>query len=95
LINKITASAAEGFAYMMKVNKRAKLIGNRTAGAFLGGTIARISSWAMMLFPYTDLVLDGNRLEGKGVGPDIPIATEYGPVGGDLVLKEALKVLTE
>lgn len=49
----------------------------------------------MMLFPYTDLVLDGNRLEGKGVEPDIPIATEYGLDGGDLVLKEALKVLTE
>jgi carboxyl-terminal processing protease len=95
LINKKTASAAEGFSYMMKANKRATLIGNRTAGAYLVGGIARISSWAMLLFPVTDLVLDNNRLEGKGVEPDITVTMEYDPNGEDLVLNEALKTLTE
>jgi carboxyl-terminal processing protease len=93
LVGKGTVSAKETFTYMMKASKRAKIVGSRTAGALLGAGSFRISSWAILTVPRVNVLLDGNRIEGLGIEPDILVETEYGPDGEDLVLREALRAL--
>jgi carboxyl-terminal processing protease len=94
LINENTGSAKEVFTYMMKASKRATLVGSRTAGMLLTGTGVRINSWAILLIPCRNVLLDGNRIEGVGIEPDIAVKAEYGPDGEDLVIHEALRILT-
>jgi carboxyl-terminal processing protease len=88
-----TVSAKEVFAYIMKASRRAKLVGNRTAGKLLTGNAVRINSWAIMLIPQRDVILDGSRIEGAGIEPDIAVDAEYGPDGKDMVLEEAMRIL--
>jgi carboxyl-terminal processing protease len=95
LIGEGTGSAKEVFAHMMKASKRAKLVGRRTAGKLLTGNAVRINSWAIMLIPQSDVLLDGKRIEGAGIEPDIVLKTEYGPNGEDRVVDEALQALTQ
>jgi len=95
LINGGTRSAKETLAYMLKTSGRATLIGTRTAGKLLGSGQFRISDWAILQVPVVDVWLDGKRLEGVGVEPDIEVKTEFDPSGEDLVLKEALKALSK
>jgi carboxyl-terminal processing protease len=93
LVGKHTVSAKEIFTYIMKASKRAKIVGQRTAGALLVSYPFRISSWAILSIPCRDYLIDGHRIEGVGIEPDIPVETEYGADGEDLVIKEALRVL--
>lgn len=94
LANGGTVSAGEVFVYMMKASKRAKIVGSRTAGKLLTGNVARISSWSILLFPWKNVLLDGNRIGGTGIEPDFDVKLDYGPNGEDLVLQEGLRLLT-
>ncbi len=84
LINQGTRSAKEFFAYELKKTHRAILVGTNTAGAFLGANAVRIGDDGLLEIPVADLNVDGKRLEGVGVSPDIiekPMET-YGPKDG-------------
>jgi len=95
LINEGTRSAKESFAFQIKKTNRGLLLGATTAGAFLGAGGFPISVDSYLELPIVDLSLDGVRLEGVGVSPDIPVSAEdtYGP--NDKQLTKALEVLTE
>lgn len=93
LINGGTRSAKEVFSCLMKSTKRGTLIGSRTACKVLGCQEFRIADWAILQVPVVDLLIDGKRLEGTGVEPDIEVKPEYGPNGEDLILNEALRFL--
>ena len=94
LVNEGTRSAKESFSYMLNKSKRATLVGSRTAGKLLGATPIRISDWAILEVPRVNILLDGKRLEGVGIEPDILVKPEYSVDGEDMALKEALKILT-
>jgi carboxyl-terminal processing protease len=73
LIDGGTRSAKELLAYSLRRAGRARLVGARTAGAVLASNAYPIGDRALLLLPVADLVVDGQRLEGRGVEPDVAI----------------------
>ena len=94
LINGGSRSAKEVFSAIIKKSGRGKLIGQTTAGHVLGTFPQRIADWAYLEIPMVDVKVDGTRIEGSGVKPDIEVTPEYAPDGTDRVLQEALRQLT-
>lgn len=95
LINEGSRSAKEVLSQIFKTSKRATLIGKTTAGHVLGTSPMPIDDWAFLEIPMVDVIVDGVRLEGVGVSPDIKIDPEYDRDGNDLVLKKALEQLSK
>jgi len=95
LINKGTRSAKEFFSYQFKKTKRATLVGTPTAGAFLGASMVPIGKDSILELPVVNLRVDGQRLEGVGVAPDIVVepSDTYGE--NDAQFREAKRVLME
>jgi carboxyl-terminal processing protease len=95
LINRGTRSAKESFAYQIKKTGRGPLVGTTTAGAFLGAGGFPMGSDGYLELPVVDLALDGKRLEGVGVSPDIVVeaADTYGT--NDAQLQRALELLED
>ena len=79
LINGGSRSAKEFFTYQLKKTRRAIVVGTTTAGAFLGAGKVDIGQDGMLELAIVGLKVDGKRLEGPGVSPDIevPIAHAY------------------
>ncbi len=94
LINGGTRSAKEFFAFQMRKSKRAKLVGTRTAGAFLAAGGFPIGSDGYLELPILNLKADGVKLEGKGVEPDISVEPESTYSENDAQLLAAEKELT-
>ncbi len=74
VINNGTRSAKEYLSYVLKKTGRATLVGTRTAGAFLGAIGFPIGADGFLELPVLNLSLDGTRLEGRGVSPDVEVA---------------------
>lgn len=93
LINGGTRSAKEFFAYQIKKSGRGTLVGTTTAGAFIGAGGYRIGSDGFLEVPLVDLTLDGKRLEGVGVPPDVRVEAHdtYDP--GDRQVQRGIEVL--
>jgi C-terminal processing protease CtpA/Prc len=82
LVDSDSASASEIFARVMQIEKRAKVIGDVTAGKVMEGVflnlasvrgVATVSVFGLEL-TVADLVMsDGQRLEGAGVVPDMAL----------------------
>jgi len=93
LINGGTRSAKELLSLQIKNRHRGMLIGSTTAGNVLGANPIRVSEWAYLEIPAVDIIVDGVRLEGKGVAPDIAVPPMNDGSGGDLALERALQWL--
>ena len=57
------------------------LVGTKTAGFFLGASGRPIGEDGLVMVPVVDLKVDGKRLEGVGVAPDLAVEPmdSYGP----------------
>ena len=75
LINEGVRSGKEALAYQFKKSNRATLIGTKTKGAFsVGRGIFNKEKQPYFLFLATaELLLDGNKIEGLGISPNIHI----------------------
>ena len=96
LTSPATASAAEIFSHVLQYNRRATVVGQRTAGAVIVTFPHWLPGGGRLQVPYTDYVgLDGQRLEGRGVTPDqlTPVTLAGLRSGIDSELAAALKVL--
>ena len=72
MINSETASAAEGFAWMMKGLKSVTLVGEPTAGALLGGEpFALPGGWRLTVPTHASWGPDGKRYVDQSVRPDV------------------------
>lgn len=91
LINEGTRSGKEALAFQFKKSHRGILVGTTTAGAFTGGT-CRFHDGFVVYMPYTGpILLDGQRLEGVGVAPDVRIDDPVDrPTAGDPQLDGAI-----
>jgi len=90
LINGGSRSGKELLAYYFKKTGRGLLIGERTAGYVCGGSWERISEDSMLLYCAGMVVVDGKRLEGVGVEPDIYVPFDIRFAGGrDIQLERA------
>src|SRR6266566_2030946 len=78
LTSNVTVSAAEALAYNLKYLKRAKVIGETSAGAANPGRVTRINNLFAAFIPnrHGMNVVTGTNWEGTGVPIDIPSAAE-------------------
>jgi len=74
LINGGSRSGKEAVAYSIKKNKLGTLVGQSTAGAVIAGRAFLLSDRSLLLLAVADIRVDGERLEGHGVAPDVPVA---------------------
>lgn len=94
LVNQGSRSGKEILAYGFKKYKLGTLIGTKTAGAVVGGSPFLLSDGNLLYLAVVDVLVDSERLEGKGVVPDIevPFVLEYAQ-GKDPQLEKSVEVL--
>lgn len=94
LINAKTASAAEVLAGALKDNKRAVIIGEKSAGRGSVRTVFSINDYKMEIPVALALTPKGRAIEGSGIDPDKLVTdttTNFSPAQvGDPVLKAAV-----
>lgn len=94
VINEGTRSGKEALAFQFRKSRRALLVGETTAGAFTGGTVAFRGPFALYVATNGPVLLDGEQIEGTGVAPDIRVEDPLEqPSPGDPQLESALEVL--
>ena len=92
LINRGTRSGKELISFGLKRSKRGTLIGDTTAGYVVGGQFNPLDKRAILYLAVVDFRLDGERLESKGVTPDIKVSDTLGE--SDPVLQRAMDFLS-
>jgi carboxyl-terminal processing protease len=96
LANEGTRSGKEVLTYGFKKYGYGEVVGTRTAGALLAGRTFYLSDGSLLLIAVSDVAVDGERLEGKGVAPtiEVPFDIRYA-AGADPQLDRAVDVLTQ
>ena len=93
LINGGSRSGKEVVAFAVQKQKIGTLIGERTAGAVLGGSPFLLQDRSVLFLAVEDTLVDGERLEGRGVAPDVEVADDLPFAGGrDPQLDKAFKL---
>lgn len=72
IIDEGTRSGMELFAYALKKNG-IPLVGSKTAGALVAGRGFMLPDDSLLVLAVADVTVDGGRLEGKGVEPDVTV----------------------
>ncbi len=94
LVNGGTRSGKETIAYGAKKLGLARLVGERTAGAYMFGQPFCLSDGSLLVLAAADARVDGERLEGRGVVPDIEVPFDFRYAAGkDAQLARALDVV--
>lgn len=95
LTNGRSTSGKELFAYGFKKLGIGKIIGETTAGAVVAGRIFELSSGDVLYLAVNDVTVDGQRIEGIGVTPDIVVRRDITlPPQEDPQLQKAIEVLS-
>ena len=93
LINGGTRSGKELVSYALKKHRLATLVGRRTAGAVVGGSCFLLSDRSLLYLAVADSRVDGERLEGVGVAPDVEVEDALPYAGGaDPQMEKALEM---
>jgi carboxyl-terminal processing protease len=96
LINGGTRSGKEVLAYGFRKYGYGKVVGTRSAGAVLAGRAFLMSNGSLLLLAVADVSVDGERLEGRGVAPDITVAFDVRYAQGqDPQLDRAVDLLAQ
>ncbi len=96
LIDGGSRSGKEVVAHGLQKHSRAVLVGERTAGAVLAGQPFLLSDGSLLFLAVQDIRVDGERLEGVGVSPDVAVPAELPYAEGrDLQLERALDAAVE
>jgi carboxyl-terminal processing protease len=96
LIDGGSRSGKELVARALQRSRRAVLVGERTAGAVLAGRPFLLRDGSLLFLAVSDIEIDGERLEGIGVTPDLAVAAELPYAEGrDPQLERALDVALE
>ena len=96
LVDETSRSGKEVLAYGFKKIKIGPVVGARTAGAVLAGQLFPLMDGTALYLAVSDVRVDGERLEGVGIAPDIevPFQLPYAN-GSDPRLERALSVAAE
>jgi carboxyl-terminal processing protease len=91
LINQGTRSGKEVVSYALQKHGWATLVGARSAGAVMGGRSFLLSDRSLLYLAVADFRVNGRKLEGVGVKPDVEVKDELPYAGGkDPQLEKAL-----
>lgn len=95
LIDAGVRSGSELLAYTIQRDGYGPLIGETSAGAVVGGSPFLLPNGSLLYVAVVDLAVDGERLEGVGVAPDIavPFPLPYA-AGRDPQMDRALEEAT-
>ncbi len=93
LVDEGTRSGKEVVTYGLK-RRGVRVVGTRTAGALLAGRGFLLSDGSLLVLAVADVRVEGERLEGRGVVPDVvvPFRLPYA-AGHDPQLEAALAEL--
>ena len=69
MIDETASSGKEVLAFGFRKNELGPLIGSRTQGSLLGGSLHLLPGGYALYLATVDVEVDGQRLEGLGVGP--------------------------
>ncbi len=95
LVNERSRSGKEVLAYGFKKYGLGEVIGSRTEGAVLAATAFLMSNGDLLLLAVDDVRVDGQKLEGTGVEPTIPVPFDSSYADGrDPQLDRAIEVLS-
>jgi carboxyl-terminal processing protease len=96
LVDGGTRSGKEVVADAVKRHHLGTLVGERTAGAVVAGRPFLLSDGSLLYLAVSDVLVDGEHLEGNGVLPDVPVAADLPYAEGrDPQLQRALEVAAE
>jgi carboxyl-terminal processing protease len=73
LVDRSSRSGKEILAYAAKKYKTAQVLGDTTAGMVLAGSLFPLSNGDRLYLAVMDTYVDGERIEGHGVAPDVYI----------------------
>ena len=73
LINARVRSGKETLVFGFKQLERGPVIGQPTAGAVTAGALRFLPDHSLLYLAVGDVLVDGQRLEGKGVTPTLPV----------------------
>jgi carboxyl-terminal processing protease len=73
LVDGGTRSGKELVSRALQKSRRATLVGERTAGAVVAGQVLPLSDGSLLFLAVQDILVDGERLEGVGVKPEIEV----------------------
>ncbi|MGE0495795.1 MAG: S41 family peptidase [Vulcanimicrobiota bacterium] len=94
LIDGSVSSGKELLAHAFKRSRRGLLVGEKTRGAVLGGGLHLLPDGHALYLAQADVRVDGERLEGVGVAPDVEVGWNEGPDPlPEAGFRELLKVL--
>jgi carboxyl-terminal processing protease len=92
LVNSGSRSGKEVLAHAVQSQKLGKIVGTPTAGAVLAGRPFPLKDGNLLYLAVADVLVDGRRLEGKGITPDVELADVLPFAdGGDAQLDRALQ----
>ena len=92
VIDRGSRSAKELLSFTLQRERRATLVGERTAGNVLGTAPTRLTDWAYLEIPRVDYVVGGVRLEGNGVAPDVEVPKDKDPVERAIMIVSGTRV---
>jgi carboxyl-terminal processing protease len=96
LINGGTRSGKEVVAYAVQREMLGVLVGERTAGFVVGGRPFLLSNGSVLYLAVMDAEVDGERLEGVGVAPDVEVPDKLDlAAGADPQLERAVDLAAE
>ncbi len=72
LVDSTVSSGKEVLAAAFRKNQLGPVIGERTQGSLLGGSLHLLPNGYALYLATVDVQVDGQRLEGLGVGPSLP-----------------------
>jgi carboxyl-terminal processing protease len=97
LVGNLTNSTAEDFALELRAARRARLVGQRTAGGAGNALTSPLpAGGTLYVSTFTALTQDGEEYVGRGIEPDLPVQVtpEDLAAGRDPVLDRAVALLS-
>jgi carboxyl-terminal processing protease len=95
LVNERSRSGKEVLAYGFRKYRLGEVVGSRTEGAVLAATAFLMGNGDLLLLAVDDVRVDGERLEGRGVEPTIPVPFDSSYAAGrDPQRDRAVEVLS-
>lgn len=96
LVDGSARSGKEILAHGFKKYGIGPVVGERTAGAVMAGRALLLSDWSFLYLAVFDVRVDGERLEGRGVAPDVVVERPIPyAAGADPQLERALEVAAD
>ncbi|MGV0026338.1 S41 family peptidase [Phormidesmis priestleyi] len=96
LVNQGSRSGKEILAQGFRKYRVGSIVGSKTAGAVVAGRAFVMKDGSLLYLAVADVLVDGDRLEGKGVTPDVevPFTLEYSQ-GADVQKDRAIDVVLQ